>query len=395
MREALLVWETSPVRPVPHEKLLPLLRAAVKAAPDRADLRLQLAVALHKTDRMAELVDWLRPAAGNPDAEPELLMCLGDAAIAVGDPQLALTAQRWAAAKGFAPAFGRMAHTLFLLGQPDEALSAGLEAIERVSLEPKTFAIVARLLLDLGETERLWNLGVKLRANGMWGSYVPSAMMLAAPECLDHQLAALLDPARWFSTRWLALGEDFNDKLTAELIAHPFIRAVPRAHAQGAIRWVHQLELTGGPLAQTLLARLREAVETYVAEREAFMDHPMIARRPRHVHLHSWGLATREDGHQGWHLHDGWLSGVYYAEMPSAGPADNEFAGAIEFGLYPFGRDAETLRSPRWRVRPEPGMLVLFPSYFAHRTWPTGVGDPRVCVAFDVKAAETSADPQH
>ena len=395
MRETPLTWRTSEVPRAPHEKMLPLLRAAVKAAPDRADLRLNLAIALHKTDQMAELVDWLRPAAVDPNADPKLLMCLGDAALAMGDRQLALTTQRSAAAKGFAPAFGRMTETLFLLGHPDEALAAGLEAVERVSLEPKTFAIVARLLLDRGETERLRNLCMKVRADGMWGSYVLSAMALSAPPGHEDEVAALTDPGRWFSSRRLALPDDFNGRLAAELLAHPLMRNVPRTRAtEGAARWVLQLQLTGGPLAQTLLANLREAVDTYVAERRAFADHPMIGRMPRHVDLSAWALAVHHDGHQIWHLHDGWLSGVYYVQMPPAEPACDEYAGAIEFGLYPFGRDAETLRSPRWRVRPEPGMLVLFPSYFAHRTWPTDVGDPRVCVAFDVKTAETSADRQ-
>jgi hypothetical protein len=35
-------------------------------------------------------------------------------------------------------------------------------------------------------------------------------------------------------------------------------------------------------------------------------------------------------------------------------------------------------------VRPEPGMLVLFPSYFWHGTVPFTSGQPRLTVAFDV-----------
>jgi tetratricopeptide (TPR) repeat protein len=397
MRETPLVWQSPPARRAPHEKVLPLLRAAVRAAPDRPDLRLQLAIALRKTDRMAELVDWLRPVAEDPNAEPELLMCLGDAAISVGEWQLALAAQQSAAAKGFAPAFGRMAETLIRLRRPDHALAAGLEALDRLATDTEAFGIVAQLLLDRGETERLWNLCVRSRACGMWGSYVPSAMMLAAaPGHHDDELVALTDPARWFSSQRLAFPEDFNDRLAAELLAHPLMREVPRTRAtEGATSWVLQLQLTGGPLAQTLLAKLREAVGTYVAERRAFADQPMIAGMPRRVDLNAWAVAVHHDGYQTWHLHDAWLSGVYYIQIPPAKVADNEIAGAIEFGLYPFGRGAETLRSPCWHVRPEPGMLVLFPSYFAHRTWPTGVGDPRVCVAFDVKAAETSAGLQH
>jgi hypothetical protein len=40
----------------------------------------------------------------------------------------------------------------------------GLEALERLPTDAKTFAIVARLLLDRGETERLW-AGEPTRAN--------------------------------------------------------------------------------------------------------------------------------------------------------------------------------------------------------------------------------------
>jgi tetratricopeptide (TPR) repeat protein len=389
-----LAWQASPVRRMPYEKMLPLLRAAVQAAPGRADVRHELAVALHKTDRMTELVDWLRPAADDPNAAPELLICLGDAAAAMGDWRLALAAQQSAAARGSASAFGRMTRTLVCLGRADEALAAGLEAIERVPMDP-AFAVVARLLLERGETERLWNLCMKLRRDGRWGNYLPSAMALAAPPGHADEIAALLDPARWFCSRPLAFPDDFNDRLAAEVLAHPFMREVPRTRAtEGATNWVLQLQLAGRPLAQTLLANLREAVESYVAERQCFAQHPMITRMPHRVELSAHALAVYDDGHLTWHVHDGWLSGVYYVRMPPGEPAGDEFAGTIEFGLYPFGREAETPRSPRWHVRPEPGMLILFPSYFAHRTWATGVGDPRICVAFDVKAVEMPAAPQ-
>src|ERR1700730_612902 len=120
MRDTPLPWVTSPVKRASHEKMLPLLRMAVAAAPDRPDLKVKLALALHKTNQMTELVDWLRPTAADEEAAPELLMCLGEAAFAARDYQLALTALRSAAAKGFTPACGRIAETLAHLGRPDE-----------------------------------------------------------------------------------------------------------------------------------------------------------------------------------------------------------------------------------------------------------------------------------
>ncbi len=40
---------------------------------------------------------------------------------------------------------------------------------------------------------------------------------------------------------------------------------------------------------------------------------------------------------------------------------------------------------------PEPGMLLLFPSYYAHWTHATGVAHSRISVAFDVIPADEAA----
>jgi hypothetical protein len=47
-----------------------------------------------------------------------------------------------------------------------------------------------------------------------------------------------------------------------------------------------------------------------------------------------------------------------------------------EFGLMPYGQELKDVGVPRWRVMPQPGLLLLFPSHCAHRI--------RISVAFDV-----------
>src|SRR5438034_2915232 len=85
----------------PLSKFLPLLRQAVAVAPDRPDLKLQFAKALFQDGRMAEIVEWLKLAAADDEANPELLYCLGRAAMASHDYPLALEALQSAGAKGF------------------------------------------------------------------------------------------------------------------------------------------------------------------------------------------------------------------------------------------------------------------------------------------------------
>jgi hypothetical protein len=184
---------------------------------------------------------------------------------------------------------------------------------------------------------------------------------------------------------------DFNAQLAAELLAHKALSAAPSTNAMtGEGNRIDQLQLSVGPFVRELLARVRAAVGAYAAERQAFAEHPMIAHRPALVRLNSWAVIMRGEGQEGWHIHpSGWASGVYYADMPPAAPDGEPHAGAIEFGPCPFGGGDE----PAWtrqRVMPHGGLLLLFPSYFGHRTWPTGVRRPRISIAFDVVPAASA-----
>ncbi len=408
------------------EKFLPLLRAAVAKAPDRTDLKLQLAKALFRTERMQETVDRLRTAVADNDAGPEIHYYLGRAALAIRDDQLAFDALRLAAAKAYTPAFGYLAEALVRLNRPGEALEAGLQGLRLSVSDSQSLLVVTRALLDQGEVERLWDLCIDLRARGARGGWFPAVMAFATATLgLDDELKALVDPPRWFSATRLAAPDDFNQRLANELVTLQLpsdapsskgtgfrtrsdrlqlavrkqlsLKSPPRSPSPKATAGVRtrtaQLERVGGPLVQDLLARIRKAVEIYVAERQSFSDHQLIAQRPESAYLRSWALTVHDDKYQDWHLHQiAWISGVYYVEVPTLEPRDDDYPGAIEFGLFPFGGEDEKLSPYRWRLRPEPGLLLLFPSYYAHRTWPTGVSDPRMSVAFDICPSEADPD---
>src|SRR5262249_20470107 len=164
----------------PFAKFLPLMRAAVAAAPDRADLRQQLVHALFRTGALAEIVDRGRPAIADGETSAEFLYYLGRAAMAIPDNQLALDALGRAAAKGFAPAFGYMAETLERLGRPGAAVEAALQRLATLPSDIAAMKVAARVLLNRGEAERLWNLCVDLRARGAWGSWLSTVMASAA-----------------------------------------------------------------------------------------------------------------------------------------------------------------------------------------------------------------------
>ncbi len=385
-------WEPSdPGTAVGVAKVLPLLRKAVVAAQDRPELKLQLARVLFASDQTAELIDLLKPSLTDDDAPPELLYWLGRAAMARGNDQLALVALRSAAAKGMANAFDFVAKALARLGREDEALDAGLEALKRLRL--KSLRIVAAALCNRGETERLWHLCVDLRSRGGQGQLL-SAVMASAAAMLAYatELEKLMDRSKWFFFGRLPVPEDFNRNLAAEILAERSARSLTGVATRGAGSRIDHFERVAGPHAQNLMGRIRAAVDSYIAERESFSSDPIMADRPAVVTLNSWALAMHEDGHTAWHIHPrGWISGVYYIDMPELKPAAADPPGAVEFGPFPFGGNTEALKSHCWHVMPEPGVLLLFPSYYAHRTIPTGVAAPRICVAFDVQPARAGS----
>lgn len=389
-----IVWETPhPGSGTGVAKFLPLLRKAVAAAEDRPDLKLQFARALFESGQTVELIDLLKPLLTDEDAPPELLFWLGRAAMAHGDDPMALVALRSAAAKRMANAFDFLAKVLARLGREDEALDAGLEALKRAPMNSPTLRIVAAALCSRGETERLWNLCVDLRSRGEQ-SRLLSAVMVSTAAMLDYEteLEKLMDRSKWFFAGRLAVSEGFNRNLAAEILAERSAKPIVTGKAtRGAGSRVDHFERVEGPHAQYLMGKIRAAVDDYVAERERFSSDPIMADHPAAVTLESWALAVNEDGHTAWHIHPhGWISGVYYVDMPKLEPAADP-SGAIEFGPFPLGGNTQALKPHCWHVMPAPSVLLLFPSYYAHRTLPTGVTAPRICVAFDVRPSQSGS----
>ena len=63
--------------------------------------------------------------------------------------------------------------------------------------------------------------------------------------------------------------------------------------------------------------------------------------------------------------------------------ADGQRAGWIEFG-EPYWDIAHSVQPELKAIQPEEGLLLLFPSYFYHRTLPFTSGQQRISISFDV-----------
>jgi hypothetical protein len=148
---------------------------------------------------------------------------------------------------------------------------------------------------------------------------------------------------------------------------------------------------TDGPLfarQDPAIVRLRDAVRAAVAAYVSDLPppdaaHPLLA--PRRAALRfagSWSVRLTDRGHHVDHVHPaGWISSACYIALPDAQPGEPSQAGWLSLG------DAPTLVGDTlapWRtIAPQPGRLVLFPSYMWHRTHPFAAGE-RLTVAFDI-----------
>lgn len=321
--------------------------------------------------------------------------------------------------------------TLRKLGRVDAAIMAGRDAVRGAPCEPQFRVHLAAALLEQGAAADAvaalepavaaapdhaiaWrDLGIaRLRA----GDAESGHKALARAASLDpfdqsvtaHRIACLemlgerdaakaLSGADRFVARFTLgapAGWDsvaaFNQALAADIRAHPSLKFEPVG-----------LAARGGSLAQDLLSARTPAIDAFerwlrerVAEFQGGLprdaDHPFLkvlphAPQPGAWQLSMWATLLDGGGEIATHFHEeSWLSGAYYVAVPEAVTPDAaDHAGWFEHGRPSFvlpGHEPEL-----GHVLPEPGLLILFPSYLHHRTVPfAAAGQQRISISFDL-----------
>lgn len=182
----------------------------------------------------------------------------------------------------------------------------------------------------------------------------------------------------------------FNRALAAAVRGHPNRRddwdPAKRAIRGGAV--VADVLKHDDPAIQAFARSLAVVLDRYVRDLPSPADdptHPHLRAIPSGYALDAWGNILGAGGHQSGHIHNlGWLSGVYYVEMPPAVRDDDpDSAGWIEFNRPGYGIP-DTGRATVRLLRPEAGVIALFPSYVWHRTVPFAGGGERISIAFDL-----------
>lgn len=370
-----------------------LAETAVEAHPDNPALWRALAIALANAKRHAEAVERLEAARASFPHDVDLLVAhaqafaridrLEDAfALLEGredDPRVAASLYELLGRLGRSDAQARLETRLATNDPADPALIEGL-ALRLLPDDPAAMleACEAALAIAPGRSGAIYHKAVSLALLGR-----------------DREACETMGMDRFVQAAPLDLeGGSSNDAelraaLAAEIVANPTLHADPAGHATSKGLRTRTLPMPGDRATPSLLDSIRRAVGSYAEGLSG--DHLFVSARPERAALQAWALVFESEGRQLPHRHpSGWMTGVYYVASPEAPAPGEARPGALRIG----SPERPTDFAPPWPVldiAPEPGLVVLFPSFIPHETIPSGSDEKRISVAFDVIAVRGDA----
>lgn len=253
-------------------------------------------------------------------------------------------------------------------------------------------------LMTLGETTQAAEISARWLARKPGNIRALAFRALSLWECEDPAAGFLLDFDRFVRTSRIAVPDgyqtlaEFNAALESSVLNHPTLATPDDSHPTYHDPHLKITEeILGeqrGPVAD-LEAVIQDHVDAYFSFLGEDRRHPFVKYRPRSYRLSGWAAVLDRQGAQHQHIHeDGYLSGCYYIRIPDEVRNQQAGEGATVAGGLEVGRPPDELnckRQPSVRtIRPEPGLMVLFPAYMFHRTIPFQSEEQRICIAFDV-----------
>ncbi len=366
---------------------------ALEISPDYARIHSNLGDALQAAGRLEEAVAACRRAV---ELEPEYAKAqynLGSALLMLDEFDDAAAALRRTLEikPDDAAAHLDLGNALLSLGAFDDAAASCGRAIEIDPALAEAYFTLGAVELERGDPEATLGASEACLEHNPGHRLAIALKAIALNELGDKEgLGVLYDYDRFVRPRHIQPPErfaglaDFNAALADHLQRHPTLVFERFGNATRSGKHTGEILVEPkGPVAD-LEKLISAAVEDYLRAVPADPSHPFLLDPPRRFRLTAWGVVMQKQGHQVAHVHPGgWVSGVYYVKVPEVVAKPNQGnQGWIEFGQPP-----EHLRcaaEPEVKLmQPEEGLMILFPSFFYHRTVPFETEDERICIAFD------------
>lgn len=297
-----------------------------------------------------------------------------------------------------ATALGEIAIVLHRSGRLEQACEIYRQAAILAPDRDFLFHNWCLALMTLGEPTQAAEISARWLTHKPGNIRALAFRALSLWECGDAAAGFLLDFDRFVRTAPIAVPDGyqcldaFNAALESAVLNHPTLATPDESHPTYHDPHLKITEeILGeerGPI-RDLEAVIQDHVDAYFSFLGKDRCHPFVKYRPRSYRLSGWAAVLDRQGNQHQHIHeDGYLSGCYYIRIPDEVRNQQAGEGAAVSGGLEVGRPPDELnckRQPSVRtIRPEPGLMVLFPAYMFHRTIPFESKEQRICIAFDV-----------
>jgi len=359
-----LLWMSSADQ---NLSLQPLVNA-VRAYPMSADLHMVLSQALEFTGDKEGAIRVILDLASRNGADALMMVRAADLLLETGNlahgRELAIRA--FNADRSSFPALMTLARAALACGEVDGASAAIIEAMNRRPDDQHVLALQAMV----------WRMS---NNPGFEALYDYSTLVKSY----------LIEPPAGWRTR-----ADYLANLAEELKAAHHYRTHPFGHSVRQGSQLPNIFTVKTPAIQAFQQALQAPVEAHIAHLGSGPD-PLRRRNNGSWLIQGiWSVMLRPGGFHVDHVHqEGWLSSAFYVELPSvvtspdAKKAKGQGSAATKEGWIRFGQagsPVQPAQPAQHFVQPEPGMLVLFPSYMWHGTVPFSGKQPRLSIAMDI-----------
>ena len=374
-----------------------IYKRALDIEPENPEVLINMGAVLTELSRKTEAIHFYRKAIGFKPDFAEAHYNLGIVLQEINEQEKAVLAYKQALI--FNPehvgAVVNIGYCLKEMGSIEKAKGAYLQALKIAPDYDKSLVNLGDLLLHQGDIDEAIKVCIKFLSEHPGNISVLAFLAIAYLNSGDlDSVSKLYDFQELL--KFVYLDKQFelselkklNQNLSDHILDHPSLVEQPSSHATRSGR--HSGELLVDPMGP--VARLKEiildTVNDYCLALPPDTSHSWKLNKPEIFNISVWGVSMEKQGHQVSHIHpSAWLSGVYYPKIPDSINADDlGHSGWIEFGRPPdnFSINDEPLIK---LIRPEEGLMLLFPSYFYHRTIPYNSDDTRISIAFDILAS--------
>ena len=368
------------------------MQRALELAPDNPYVHANLASVLRVFGRLDEALAHARGAAtGLPD-EPLVQLNVRLLEQDHGELEQAAAgyealARRW---PHLAVMHYHLGHARLVQGRLAEAEAGLRQCLSLDARNTEAYHALVALHLRRAEAAQALALVEAHRRRVAYDGYDLALRCIALRNLGRTEDAAAIDDTRaWLQVHQLPQAPPgwpdvpaYNEAILRHVQAHPGLGAHRGQATHNGRRIENLLENASGPIP-ALAWWILECLRGYLDGMRR-RPHPLGRLVDGALELRGWAVLMHEGGHETPHIHPGGLlSAVYYPAVPEVVQRGDGDAGRLCFGQPDPMFALDTPLAP-FGIAPQPGMLVIFPSWHWHHTVPFSSAQPRLSLAFDL-----------